>query len=264
MSIPMVMTVAGSDSGGGAGIQADLKTFTALSVFGTSVIVALTAQNSYEVADILPVNTKFIKSQFDAVLSDMKISAAKTGMLFSREIIETVTEKFREYSIQNIVVDPVMVSKSNARLLREDAIDSLLRKLLPISYIVTPNVPEAEILSGMKITNEEDAERSAARIYDETGSMALVKGGHLQGEPVDIFYDGSHFYKFRGIRINTKNTHGTGDTLSSAIISYVSRGFSTIDAIDMAKKYVEGAIKGSFSTGKGYGSLCHSWQFSQC
>ncbi len=264
MSIPIVLTVAGSDSGGGAGIQADLKTFTAMSVFGTSVIVAITAQNSYEVRDIFPVNPEFIKSQFDAVLGDMKVSAAKTGMLFSSEIIRAVAEKFNEYSVRNIIVDPVMVSKSNARLLREDAVRTLIDTLLPISYVVTPNVPEAEILSGIKIKGPDDVEEAAKKIYEITGSMPLIKGGHLEGEPVDTFYDGTNYYRFQGKRINTKNTHGTGDTLSSAIVSCIAKGIPLREAISTAKEYVEGAIRYSFPTGRGYGSLCHSWEFSKC
>ncbi len=264
MSMPVVLTAAGSDSGGGAGIQADLKTFMAMSVFGTSVIVAITAQNSYEVRDIFPVSIESIRSQFDAVLGDMKVSAAKTGMLFSAEIIRAVAEKFDEYGVGNIIVDPVMVSKSNARLLREDAIQTLIDTLLPVSYAVTPNIPEAEILSGIKIKGPDDVEEAAKRIYEITGSMPLIKGGHLEGEPVDTFYDGSNYFKFQGKRINTKNTHGTGDTLSSAMVSYLAKGIPLKESIGKAKEYVEGAITYSFPTGRGYGSLCHSWEFSKC
>ncbi|WP_297215078.1 bifunctional hydroxymethylpyrimidine kinase/phosphomethylpyrimidine kinase [Thermoplasma sp.] len=255
------LTVAGSDSGGGAGIQADLKTFNSLSVFGMSVIVALTAQNSYEVSGIMPVPPDFVKLQFETVAKDIRVDGSKTGMLFSSEIIEVVAKEFSEFSVPIIVVDPVMVSKSNARLLKEDAIETLMKKLLPISTMVTPNIPEAEILSGINIKDSNDMRSAAEKIYEETGSHVLVKGGHLQSAPLDVLYDGSSFHEFPGSRIETKNTHGTGDTLSSAIVSYMIRGHGEIEAVRMAKEYVEGAIKNSFETGRGYGSLCHWWQY---
>ncbi|KAA8922922.1 bifunctional hydroxymethylpyrimidine kinase/phosphomethylpyrimidine kinase [Thermoplasma sp.] len=259
--VPHALTVAGSDSGGGAGIQADLKTFNALSVFGMSVIVALTAQNSYEVSGIFPVPPDFVRLQFETVAMDIKVDGSKTGMLFSSEIIDVVAEEFTEFSVPVIVVDPVMVSKSNARLLKEDAIDALKRKLLTISTLVTPNIPEAEILSGIRIKDVADMHTAAERIHEETGSHVLVKGGHLASSPIDVFYDGRTSQEYPGIRIDTKNTHGTGDTLSSAIVSYMIRGHSEIESIRLAKEYVEGAIKKSFPTGRGYGSLCHWWQY---
>jgi len=257
------LTVAGSDSGGGAGIQADLKTFNALSVFGMSVIVAITAQNSYEVSGILPIPPDFVKLQFETVAKDIKVDGSKTGMLFSSDIISVVAAEFTEFGVPVVVVDPVMVSKSNARLLKEDAIETLKKKLLPISTMVTPNVPEAEILSGIKIRSIEDMHSAAEKLYDETGSHVLIKGGHLESSPIDVLYDGRSFHEFSGVRIDTKNTHGTGDTLSSAIVSYMIKGHSESESVRLAKEYVEGAIKNSFATGRGYGSLCHWWQYGQ-
>ncbi|BAB59655.1 phosphomethylpyrimidine kinase [Thermoplasma volcanium GSS1] len=264
MPIPKALTIAGSDSGGGAGIQADLKTFNSLSVFGMSVITAVTAQNSYEVSGILPVPPEFVKLQIDTVAKDIKVDGAKTGMLFSSEIIKVVTGSIKDYSIKPVIVDPVMVSKSNARLLREDAIESLIKYLLPESTIVTPNIPEAEILASMSISTIEDMKAAAEKIGTEIGLKVLVKGGHFNGPPIDIYYDGSNILKFEGTRYETKNTHGTGDTLSSAILSFLIKGYREQEAIALGKEYVEGSIRNSFPTGSGFGSLCHWWRYGEC
>lgn len=258
------LTVAGSDSGGGAGIQADLKTFTALSVFGSSVIVALTAQNSVEVSGILEVPSDFVEKQMDAVLSDIGTDAAKTGMLFSQSIIKSVTKKFREYGVEKIVVDPVMVSKTNARLLKEDAVSSLVTELAPISYLITPNGPEAEIISNVKIRNADDVMDAALRIHDESGCRVLIKGGHFEGESsVDTLYDGSKFYHFSGKRIDTQNTHGTGDTLSAGITAFLSKGLSLKESVERSREFLQGTIENSFPMGKGFGSLMHYWKIKR-
>jgi hydroxymethylpyrimidine/phosphomethylpyrimidine kinase len=254
------MTVASTDSGGGAGIMADLKTFTAMKVFGTAIIVSLTAQNSVTVKSIHELPLKFINEQFDAVMEDIGTDAAKTGMLYSEPIISDITEKFKQYSIKNIVVDPVMISKTNVRLLRENAVDSMISKLMKIADLITPNIPETEVISSMKIRNCEDLKIAAKKIYEMTGSSVLVKGGHSRGDySTDILYDGSEYYEFGSKRIITENTHGTGDTLSASIASYLASGKKLPDSIELAKKYIEGAIANSFPMGKGYGSLSHFW-----
>ncbi len=258
--VARVMTVASTDSGGGAGIMADLKTFTAMKVFGTAVIVSLTAQNSVMVKSIYELPVSFISDQFDAVMEDIGTDSAKTGMLYSEAIISAVTEKFQQYNVHNIVVDPVMVSKTNARLLKEDAVYSMVHKLMRIAALVTPNIPESEVISSMKINSENDAKSAAKKIYDITGSAVLVKGGHSGGNlSTDILYDGIEYREFSGTRVDTKNTHGTGDTLSASIASYLASGKNLYDSVSMARKYVEGAIKNSFPMGNGYGSLSHFW-----
>ncbi|GGM76849.1 hydroxymethylpyrimidine/phosphomethylpyrimidine kinase [Thermogymnomonas acidicola] len=262
MSVPRCLTVAGSDSGGGAGIQADLKTFTAFRAFGMSVIVALTAQNSCRVVSIHPVPVKFIEDQMDAVLTDIGTDAAKTGMLFSSEIIWSVAGKFREYGVRNIVVDPVMVSKSGARLLQESAVNSLKSNLLPQCTLVTPNVPEAEVISGIRINGEEDMVRAGEKIRDEFGCSVLMKGGHTNLQEVPDILVASKVSRFTGTRIETRNTHGTGDTLSSAICACLAMGKSLEQSVRIAKSYLQKAIEASFPMGQCFGSLGHFWNCS--
>ncbi len=258
--VARVMSVASTDSGGGAGIMADLKTFTAMKVFGTAVIVSLTAQNSVTVKSIYELPLKFIDEQFDAIMEDIGTDSAKTGMLYSARIISNVTEKFKQYGIKNIVIDPVMISKTNVRLLREDAVTTMVSKLMKIAELITPNIPEAEVISSMKITSSEDSKIAAKRIYEITGSSVLIKGGHAEGNySTDILYDGSQYYEFPSKRIMTNNTHGTGDTLSASIASYLASGKKLPEAVELAKKYIEGAIENSFPMGKGYGALSHFW-----
>ncbi|AGO61600.1 bifunctional hydroxymethylpyrimidine kinase/phosphomethylpyrimidine kinase [Ferroplasma acidiphilum] len=254
------MSVASTDSGGGAGIMADLKTFTAMKVFGTSVIVTLTAQNSVSVKSIYELPLKFINEQFDAIMEDIGTDAAKTGMLYSAPVISDVTEKFKQYGIKNIVIDPVMISKTNVRLLREDAVETMITKLMKIAELITPNIPEAEKISSMKIRNSEDTKIASKKIYENTGSSVLIKGGHAGSRySTDILYDGSEYYEFPSRRINTNNTHGTGDTLSASIASYLASGKKLPESIELAKKYIDGAIENSFPMGKGYGALSHFW-----
>jgi hydroxymethylpyrimidine/phosphomethylpyrimidine kinase len=258
--VPRVMTVASTDSGGGAGVMADLKTFTAMKVFGTAVIVSLTAQNSVTVKSIYELPVSFINDQFDAVMEDIGTDSAKTGMLYTEKIISAVTEKFQQYNVPNIVVDPVMISKTNARLLKEDAVSTMVNKLMKIATLVTPNIPESEVISSIKIDSVMEAREAAKKIYEMTGAAVLVKGGHSGGDvSTDILYDGSEYSEFSGARVGTRNTHGTGDTLSASIASYLASGLTLYDSISMARKYIEGAIENSFPMGRGYGSLSHFW-----
>lgn len=258
--IPRVLTVAGSDSGGGAGIQADIKTITSLKAFATSVIVALTAQNSTEVLEIVPISPSFIEKQMDAVLSDIGTDSAKTGMLYSSGIIRSVTGKFSEYAVRHIVIDPVMISKSGAVLLREEAIEILKKKLLPIAELITPNIPEAEKISGISIRDKDRMISAAEKISEMTGTNVLIKGGHSESQKsTDILYINSKVIEIDGIRIDTKNTHGTGDTYSSAIATNLASGYDLEKSVKKAKEYLQGAIENSFPMGMGYGPLCHFW-----
>ncbi|MCL4328160.1 MAG: bifunctional hydroxymethylpyrimidine kinase/phosphomethylpyrimidine kinase [Candidatus Thermoplasmatota archaeon] len=260
MKIPRALTVAGSDSGGGAGVQADLKTFTAMSVFGSSVITALTAQNSYEVRGIWEVSPDFVKLQMDAVLQDIGCDAAKTGMLYSAEIVRTVHKEFTEFPVP-YVVDPVMISKSGKRLLLLEAIEEMKSGLLADACLITPNIPEAEELSGIRITEESEIDAVAEKLAGEFGCAVLLKGGHSRGkESVDMLRMGNISKRYSSPRFITDNTHGTGDTLSAAITAGLAKGVNLVDSIEHAKEFIEGAIKNSFPAGKGFGSLNHFWQ----
>ncbi len=260
--IARALTIAGSDSGGGAGIQADLKTFTALRVYGLSVVTAITAQNTCQVAGVIELPADFVRLQLDVVMRDIGVDAAKTGMLSSPEIIEAVAEGVREHRIERIVVDPVMRAKSGDRLLRPEAEEALVRRLLPLAYVVTPNIPEAEALVGWPIRSREDMKRAARHIFDLGPRAVLVKGGHLDVGPeaVDILYDGRQFYEFAAERIGTRNTHGTGCTYSAAIAAYLARGDDMLEAIRKAKHYVTMAIRYGLSIGRGHGPLNHFWK----
>lgn len=251
------MTIAGSDSGGGAGIQADLKTITALGGFGMSVITALTAQNTLGVHGIHEVPIEFVEKQFDAVATDIGIDAAKTGMLSSSEIIKAVAGKVRQYKVEKLVVDPVMVAKGGAKLIRDDAKETLIHELLPLAFVVTPNIPEAEELTGLKCESIEDMKRAAEAISRMGAANVLVKGGHLTGDAVDIFYDGKEFYEFRSERIDTKDTHGTGCTISSAIATGIGQDMPVHEAVQRAKDYITTAIRFSLRIGGGHGPTNH-------
>jgi len=260
--IARALTIAGSDSGGGAGIQADLKTFTALRVYGLSVVTAITAQDTCRVAGVVELPADFVRLQLDLVMRDIGADAAKTGMLSSPEIIEAVAEGVREHRIERIVVDPVMRAKSGDRLLRAEAEEALVRQLLPLAYLVTPNIPEAEALVGWPIRSREDMKRAAQHIFDLGPRAVLIKGGHLDAGPevVDILYDGRQFYEFAAERIGTRNTHGTGCTYSAAIAAYLARGDNVLEAIRKAKHYVTMAIRYGFPIGRGHGPLNHFWR----
>ncbi|MFH1081033.1 MAG: bifunctional hydroxymethylpyrimidine kinase/phosphomethylpyrimidine kinase [Pseudomonadota bacterium] len=257
MRVKKVLTIAGSDSGGGAGIQADLKTITALGGFGMSVVTALTAQNTLGVTGIHEVPADFVAMQFDAVASDIGIDAAKTGMLASAEILRMVAAKVRQYGIEKLVVDPVMVAKGGARLIREDAREALVKELIPLACITTPNIPEAEVLSGMLIAGPKDMRTAAAIIHKLGARHVVVKGGHLSGAAIDILYDGQYFHEFKAERIATVDTHGTGCTFSAAIATGLADGKSARDAVDAAKKYIQEAIRYAWRIGGGHGPTNH-------
>ena len=254
------MTIAGSDSGGGAGIQADLKTFAALGVYGTSAITAITAQNTVGVTAVHEIPTEVISAQIDAVLDDIGADAVKTGMLSSSPIIECVAQAIQRHHVQWLVVDPVMIAKSGDSLLREDAIGVLRDQLLPLAAVVTPNIPEAEAITEKSITTPADARRAAQEIVNLGAGAVVVKGGHLDGPATDLFYDGSRFHEFTSARIDTKNTHGTGCTFASAVAAGLARGMTMIDAVALAKEFVTEAIRHSFPLGQGHGPLNHFYK----
>lgn len=257
MRIPRALTIAGSDSGGGAGIQADLKTFSAFRVFGMSVITAVTAQNSLGVQGVENLPPGFVAQQLDSVLDDFGADAVKCGMLSTTPIIEAVAEVLRERRITTLVVDPVMVSKSGDPLLRPDARHALVERILPLALVVTPNLPEAGALAGFPVTDREGMEEAARRIAALGPRHVLVKGGHLKGDPLDLLWDGHVFREFRGERIDSPNTHGTGCTLSAAIAAGLALGQSLTDSIARAKAYVTRAILEGFQAGRGVGQLRH-------
>lgn len=256
-SIPLSLTIAGSDSGGGAGIQADLKTFSALQTFGASVITAITAQNSREVLAIHEVPAPVISDQIRAVATDFSIASFKTGMLFSRQIIEAVGTAIDDYRLSNYVLDPVMISKSGARLLKDDAIQSLKENLVPKSLVLTPNLPEAEVLTGVTITDEPSARKAARFLLEMGAEWIIIKGGHLEGAPVDRVYSRHESFELPGTRVETKNTHGSGCTYSSAIVAFLARGYTPPEAIREAKAYIHSGIEQSLDIGSGHGPLHH-------
>jgi hydroxymethylpyrimidine/phosphomethylpyrimidine kinase len=256
------LTIAGSDSGGGAGIQADLKTFAALGVYGTSVLTAVTAQNTVGVTAVQEIDTAVIAAQIDAVISDIGADAAKTGMLSSAAIIETVAAKVAEHRIDRLVVDPVMVAASGARLLRQDAVTTLKERLLPLALVVTPNVPEAEALLGVKIASLDDMKEAARSIRSMGPRNVIVKGGHRQAtHAIDVLYDGREHVEFSAQWVDTKNNHGTGCTFSSAITAGLARGLELKEAVERAKSYVTGALRAAYPVGAGHGPLNHMFQF---
>ncbi|MFN3788160.1 MAG: bifunctional hydroxymethylpyrimidine kinase/phosphomethylpyrimidine kinase [Sulfurihydrogenibium azorense] len=258
--IAKALTIAGSDSGGGAGIQADLKTFTALGVYGMSAITAITVQNTVGVFGVHPVPPDIVYGQIKAVAEDIGIDALKTGMLFSQEIIEVVSQAIKDFNLNNLVLDPVMIAKSGDPLLKEFARKTLLEKLLPLALIVTPNIPEAEDICKMEIKSIEDMEKACKIIHSLGSKYIVLKGGHLEGDvKVDVIYDGKEFHYLKATSIPTKNTHGTGCTFSAAITSFLAKGESPIDAIKKAREYIQGAIENSLSLGKGHGPLNHTW-----
>ncbi len=255
--IARALTIAGSDSGGGAGVQADLKTFSAFGVYGMSVITSVTAQNTVKVHGITGLEPKFVGLQFEAVLTDIGIDGVKTGMLYQAEIVQTVASKLRQNPISHVVVDPVMVAKGGDRLLEMSAIEIFKKELIPVSTLITPNLPEAELLCGFSICSEEDIRDAAARIMELGCQAVLIKGGHSQGDAVDLLFDGETFTEFTSERIDSRNTHGTGCTYSAAILSNLIQGCSMIEAIRVSKVFITEAIRHAFSLGKGHGPLNH-------
>ncbi|MCX7795798.1 MAG: bifunctional hydroxymethylpyrimidine kinase/phosphomethylpyrimidine kinase [bacterium] len=254
------LTIAGSDSSGGAGIQADLKTFQAFDVYGMSVVTSVTAQNTLTVKAIYDLPKEIVTLQMDAIFEDISVDAVKTGMLSNEEIIETVADRLSFYNVERIIVDPVMVSKSKARLLRESAEKRFIELIVPLAFLITPNIPEAEVISGIEIRDIEDMKHSARKIKEMGAKNVLIKGGHLEGNlSIDILFDGETFYLFEEERIPSKNTHGTGCTFSSAITACLARGENLYDAIKIAKQYITTAIREAPNNiGKGFGPLYHN------
>lgn len=255
MKLPVALTIAGSDSGGGAGIQADLKTFAALGVHGTSAITAITAQNTLTVTDILELPVAMIRAQIDAVVEDLGVQAAKTGMLSSAEIIEAVADEIEGHRIGNLVVDPVMVAKGGARLLREDAVHALRTRLIPLAAVLTPNLPEVEVLLGRSVATLAQR-RQAARDLVALGARAVVvKGGHADGDAIDVYSDGATLEELPAERLATANTHGSGCVFSAAIAAGLARGLDPLTAVREAKEFITGAIEFALELGNGHGPV---------
>jgi hydroxymethylpyrimidine/phosphomethylpyrimidine kinase len=254
------LTIAGSDSGGGAGIQADLKTFAALGVYGTSAIAALTAQNTVAVTGIHEVPPEFVVAQIDAVADDIAVDAVKTGMLATAGIVDAVASTLARRRFPNVVVDPVMIAKSGDVLLTEPAVESIRRSLLPLATVLTPNRPEAERLLGLAVSTRDEAREAARRLVDLGPRAVVLKGGHFdEADIVDLFYDGSTFMEFRHPRLQTRHTHGTGCTFAAAVAALLARGIDLPEAVRQAIEYVEGAIAHGLAIGAGHGPLDHFW-----
>jgi hydroxymethylpyrimidine/phosphomethylpyrimidine kinase len=254
------LTIAGSDSGGGAGIQADLKTFAAFGVFGMSVITAITAQNTCEVTAISEVPLQIIEKQIDAVISDIGTDAVKTGMLANTAIVRLVAESIEKYGLQNVVVDPVMISKSGDSLIDSSAITAMKEYLIPLVKVITPNIPEAMKLLGREINGVLDMEEAAVELHKLGCEYVVLKGGHLEksSDAIDIVYDGNQIQELRSLFFKSDNTHGTGCTFASAIAAGLAKGYKPLRAFQMAKKYITHAIKSSFPLGKGHGPVNHN------
>lgn len=257
-TLARALTVAGSDSGGGAGIQADLKTFHQLGVYGMSALTAITAQNTLGVAAVYPLTAEAVASQMEEVLRDIGTDAIKTGMLFDAEIIAAVSAKIRQYQVEQVVVDPVMVAKGGAKLLRDEAIEALKQQLLPLAMAVTPNLPEAECLSGMTIRQLADMKEAAKRICEMGPRCVIVKGGHLEAdEIIDLLYDGEQFHLFPHQRVQTRHTHGTGCTFSAALTAQLAKSTDTLVAVEQAKRFIINAIATAPQLGGGHGPTNH-------
>jgi len=266
---PTALTIAGSDSSGGAGIQADLKTFAALGVYGTSAITAITAQNTQQVAQMLELPADLVAAQIEAVVSDIGADAVKTGMLANADIVEVVAAKVRQHGLRPLVVDPVMAAKSGDLLLREDAIEALRQRLLPLATVLTPNLPEAEALLGRPLASWDDV-REAAQEFVSMGVEAVVmKGGHLpagarrEGPATDLYYDSRGFHEFTAARVDTTSTHGTGCTFASAIAAGLAKGADLRGAVALAKAYVTKALQSAYPVGHGHGPVHHFFRFWQ-
>ena len=253
------LTIAGSDSSGGAGIQADIKTMMANGVYAMSAITALTAQNTTGVTGIMEVTPEFLAKVLDAIFTDIYPDAVKTGMVASVGLIETIADKLTEYKARNIVVDPVMVATSGAKLISDDAVEVLKNRLMPLATLITPNIPESEVLSGMEIKTEEDMIKAAEYISRELGCAVLCKGGHKVNDANDLLYRDGGYVWFKGKRIDNPNTHGTGCTLSSAIASNLAKGQSLDDAVLHAKNYISGALAAGLDLGHGSGPMNHGF-----
>jgi hydroxymethylpyrimidine/phosphomethylpyrimidine kinase len=264
MTVNKALTIAGSDSGGGAGIQADLKTFQELGVFGMSALTAVTAQNTLGVQAVYPMSAEAVEKQIESIGEDLGTDALKTGMLFNAEIIEAVAGKIKQFHWGKVVVDPVMIAKGGASLLQNEAVNALKKYLMPISLIITPNIPEAEVLTGMSILTLDDKIEAAKKLLDLGVKNVVIKGGHDEqtNEAVDVLYDGQELFYFTTKRVETKNTHGTGCTFSAAITAELAKGSSIYDAVATAKNFIQAAIEFDLGIGAGHGPTNH-WAFNQ-
>ena len=256
------LTIAGSDSSGGAGIQADIKTMTLNGVYAMSAITALTAQNTTGVRSIQDSSPEFLKDQIDAVFEDIFPDAVKIGMVSSAELIKVIAERLTFYKAKNIVVDPVMVATSGASLIRTEAVSALEKELIPIAYLVTPNIPEAEMLTGNKIVTRDDMQKSAKQIAEAYGCNVLLKGGHSVNDASDLLYSDGQAQWLEGKKINNPNTHGTGCTLSSAIASNLAKGYGLADSVKRAKKFISGALSAMLDLGQGSGPMNHAFDLN--
>lgn len=260
-SIRKALTIAGSDSGAGAGIQADLKTFAALGVYGTSALTAITAQNTIGVTQVLALNPKLVAAQIDAVIEDIGAHALKTGMLANAAIIDAVAQKIQQHRLKNLVVDPVMVATSGDLLIKKSAVATLRSRLLPLAAVITPNIPEAEELTGMALRTSAQITEAARRMIDMGAKSVVIKGGHLKGPAVDLFFDGNEFHALAAPRIRTRNTHGTGCTFSAAVAAYLAKGETIERAVVGAKNYITAAIRAGFTVGAGHSPVHHFYRF---
>ncbi|TDB48589.1 bifunctional hydroxymethylpyrimidine kinase/phosphomethylpyrimidine kinase [Bacillus sp. CBEL-1] len=264
MSVAKALTIAGSDSGGGAGIQADLKTFQERKVFGMSAITAVTAQNTLGVQGVYPLTEEAIAKQIDSVVTDLRPDAIKTGMLFSSDIIRIVADKLHKYELKNVVVDPVMIAKGGQSLLQQEAIAALNDVLLPLSEVVTPNIPEAEIMTGYEITTMEQRKEAAKNLHSLGVKNVVIKGGHDQSqeEMIDLVYDGQFFYEIVHKRVETKHTHGTGCTFAACVAAELAKGATILEAVQLASDFVHAAIKDTLEIGNGHGPTNH-WAYQK-
>jgi len=262
MVMKKVLTIAGSDSGAGAGIQADLKAIAAMGAYGTTAITSITAQNTLGVKGVYNLPLEMIEAQIDAVMEDISADAVKTGMLATREIILLVSKKVKEYKMDKLVVDPVMVATSGDILLENDAVDTLIHELMPLAEVVTPNIKEAEVLSGLTIDTIHDMEAAAKQIAKMGPKYVIVKGGHRREDAMDILYDGKETFYFPGERVNTNNTHGTGCTYSAALAACIAQEITMIDAVGRVKQYITKGLANSLAIGKGSGPVNHFWMLN--
>ncbi|WP_226670616.1 bifunctional hydroxymethylpyrimidine kinase/phosphomethylpyrimidine kinase [Metabacillus litoralis] len=264
MTVSRALTIAGSDSGGGAGIQADLKTFQELGVFGMTAITAVTAQNTLGVQGVYPVSVEGLKTQIESIASDLNPDAIKTGMLFNAEMITLVSQKVRDYNWENLIVDPVMVAKGGQSLLLEEAVEALITSLLPLAKVITPNIPEAEVLTSMEIVTLDQRKAAAKKLHTLGAKNVIIKGGHDSSREtvVDLLFDGQYFEEFTGPRKGTKHTHGTGCTYAAAITAEISKGKSVSEAVTTAKAFIQAAIEDELGFGSGHGPTNH-WAFNK-
>ena len=264
MKVNKALTIAGSDSGGGAGIQADLKTFQELGVFGMSALTAVTAQNTTGVQGVFPMDADAVVSQIRSIGEDLSPDAVKTGMLFNAEIIERVSREIERYQWKNIVIDPVMIAKGGASLLQEEAISAMKEYLIPLSMIITPNIPEAQVLTGLTINTVESKKEAAIKLYEMGAKHVIIKGGHDDTEDyaADLLFDGEDFYEFTSKRFDTHNTHGTGCTFSAAITAGLADGMTVPLAVERAKDFIKAAIEEDLQLGSGHGPTNH-WAYNR-